>query len=341
MDTKQRYEKLMKQMTPCSKSLYFKDEIQVEMAELKKVIVNSTYNEEHAFNMRLGLCDVLEYLKTKNEEGGNAAGEYIARLEDECRTFDTILGRERAGSTGEIQAFRSLETLKSEHVIYKNLELNIGDNRGELDAVVVTSKAIFLIEVKNPGHDMTIDSKGNYFRSRGYMEMDYNIGEKVNNKEYLLRNALSAELSKLGKKINIVNYVVFANSRIDVNNKYQYLKTCFLSQLPHLIDEYKGEELYSSDDLLIIKDLLDNSENKKAYPLGMDIEKMKSDFAMTMALLEMTCISESDEGESVSKVCEVEENDAEKAIKRKSIICIGAVATVVLTAVASTVIRKK
>lgn len=46
--TTERYEKLMKVMCPCSKEMYFKDEIQSELTALKNIIVNCTYNEEHA-----------------------------------------------------------------------------------------------------------------------------------------------------------------------------------------------------------------------------------------------------------------------------------------------------
>ena len=51
---------------------------------------------------------------------------------------------------------------------------------------------------------MVIDAKGNYFRARGYMTMDYNIGEKVNNKEFLLRNALEEQMKNNKKKIVII-----------------------------------------------------------------------------------------------------------------------------------------
>lgn len=67
-EKEKRFEALMETMTPCSKELYFKEEIEKEMSALKQVIVNCTYNEEHAVNIRLGLCDVLEHLKAKNEE---------------------------------------------------------------------------------------------------------------------------------------------------------------------------------------------------------------------------------------------------------------------------------
>lgn len=331
--TTERYEKLMSLMKPCSKEVYFKDEVQEELLGLKRVIVNCTYNEQHAENMRLGLADVVRHLEEKNSERGNVADEYLERLAEETKRFDTMLGRESAGNAGEIQAFRSLETVKTSNVTFHNLELNVEENRGELDAVVVTSKAIFLIEVKNSGHDMVIDAKGNYFRARGYMTMDYNIGEKVNNKEFLLRNAVEERLKKLGKNVNIVNYVVFANSRINVTNRYKYLKTCFLSQLPHLIDEYEGPEIYTEDDMKEIQQSIKSAEHKEAYPLDMDVVQMKKDFAMTMALLEMP---EIEEQVDLNYLKEEEIMDSKKQISKKEVVgLVGAVAA--LTAVITSV----
>ena len=340
--TIERYEKIMKVMSPCSKELYFKDEIQRELTDLKKVIVNCTYNEEHAENMRLGLEDVVKHLGNKNIERGNVADEYMFRLEKECKEFDTILGREVAGNAGELQAFRSLETVKSEHVMFQNLELSNGENRGELDAVVITSKAIFLIEVKNSGHDMVIDAKGNYFRARGYMTMDYNIGEKVNNKEFLLRNALEEQMKKNGKKLNIVNYVVFANSRINVTNRYKYFRTCFLSQLPHLIDDYVGQDIYTTEDLEMMKDIILSAEDKKAYPLGFNIEQMKEDFAMTMALLEVQVFEEKISEDSTDKVYTVHraEGVEKRLINQGTMKYFGDVAAFVLTLATAVTIRK-
>ena len=337
--TTERYEKLMEAMSPCSKELYFKDEVQRELTELKRVIVNCTYNEEHAENLRLGLGDVVRHLQEKNNERGNMADEYLERLTEECKLFDSVLGRECAGNAGELQAFRSLETVTSNNEMFRNLELCNGENRGELDAVVITSKAIFLIEVKNSGHDMIIDAKGNYFRARGYMTMDYNIGEKVNNKEFLLRSAIENTLKARGKKVKIVNLVVFANSKINVTNRYKYFSTCFLSQLPHLIDEYKGEDIYAEEDVQEIKIAMEKAEEKKAYPLDLDVNQMKHDFAMAMALLEMPEFVES------SIVTETETNtQVENTESRHSLKIIGGISvavTFVLAIVSAVTIHKK
>lgn len=336
MNKTERYEKLMQLMSPCSKELYYKDEVQSELMGLKKVILNCTYNEEHAENMRLELGDVLRHLREKNDERGNVAGEYLDSLEIECEKFDAMLGREVAGNAGEVQAFRSLETMTSQNITFHNLELCNGENRGELDAVVITSKAVFLIEVKNSSHDMVIDAKGNYYRARGYMNMDYNIGEKVNNKAFLLRNALESAVKEMGKELKVVNYVVFANSRINVTNRYKYLSTCFLSQLPHMIDDFKSADIYTDEDMSIIGNALKDAEQKKAYPLDMDVKKLKHDFAMVMALLEMPETMEEPE------VIVVEKLEAPGlSIWKKLVGGIGVAAACVFALTTATAIHKK
>lgn len=281
-----RIEGMMDTLKPCSKSIYYKTEILKELTALMQVMVKKTYNEEHAENMQLGMKDVIRHFQEKNVEYGGIASEPLRRFERACSEFDTLLGRERAGTMGETLAFRSLETVRTEKIEFHNVELHKGENRGELDAVVVTAKAIFLIEVKNSGHDMEIDSRGNYYRSHGYMNLDYNIGEKVNNKEFLLRDALLELSNTQQKEFNIVNLVVFANSRINVNNRFKYLETCFLSQLPHIIDDYAGEDIYLQEDMKNIEKTIKEAECKRAYPLNFDVSQFKLDFATILCILE-------------------------------------------------------
>jgi len=340
--TTEKFKNLMQVMSPCSKEVYFKEERQNEMLQLRSNLLNLIYNEEHTENMRLVLVDGVKHLKEINRERGNVADEYLERLEAECRQFDTLLGREMAGCAGEIQAFRSIEMVKSDNITFHNLELCNGDNRGELDAVVITSKAIFLIEVKNPGHDMIIDAKGNYFRAKGYMEMDYNIGEKINNKEFLLRKALEEEMKQIGKKINIVTYVVFANSRIQVTNKYKYISNCCLSHLPHLIDDYTGEDIYTDEDIELMKQAILNAENKKTYPIGMDVKQMKEDFAMAMALLEVGASEVEPEEVPECKQCVVTDFEGGVAnfINLKPLRYLGAAATLAVAVITAVNIHK-
>lgn len=135
---------------------------------------------------------------------------------------------------------------------------------------------------------------------------------------------------------------MFANSRINVTNRYKYFRTCFLSQLPHLIDDYVGQDIYTTEDLEMMKDIILSAEDKKAYPLGFNIEQMKEDFAMTMALLEVQVFEEKISGDSTDKVYTVHRAEGvEKClINQGTMKYFGAVAAFVLTLATAVTIRK-
>lgn len=172
--------------------------------------------------------------------------------------------------------------------------------------------------------------------------MDYNIGEKVNNKEYLLRSVLKEQMDKAGKKLNIVSCVVFANSRINVTNRYKYFDTCFLSQLPHYIDDYTGEDIYTSEDLKKMEDTIRLAEDKKAYPLGFNVKQLKEDFAMAMALLEVPVFEESvvEELSEEGSVAQMKDKNEKHFINSDTMKLLGAAAAFVLTVATAVTIRK-
>lgn len=165
----------------------------------------------------------------------------------------------------------------------KNIEFKSCDHRTEIDAIVFTEKAVFIIEVKNPHRDIYIDERGNYCRVGDTMHLDCNIGEKMNDKVYLLREALkSAGYSNA----NIVSLVVFTNSSMHVDNRYGYITTCFLGNLPHIIERYDGKPIYDDSNISAMMESVSNAECKEAYPLEIDINQYKYRFANLMATLE-------------------------------------------------------
>jgi hypothetical protein len=292
MNINERINEIETSMKAMTKDTYYKKEVLRELLDIQQEMVNLTFDERHAENMNLRLTDVVKHMEMKNQEYGNVAEEALQKFKDGCKDVSSMIGREIAGTTGEKFAFRSLETLKTDHIVLQNVQLKNGENRAELDAVVVTSKAIFLVEVKNSSHDMVIDVKGNYYRVRGYMDFDYNIGEKVNNKEYLLRTAIDTSvLTDAKNQIKIVELVVFANSKINVDNRYKYVQSCFLSQLPHIIDEYSGDDIYSNEAMNSISERIREAECNDTYPIGFDFAQFKRTFATIMAILENASVS--------------------------------------------------
>lgn len=283
-----RINELTSQITAFNKEKYGKNELLQEYLNFEKQVGVLTFNEEHAENAKLRISDVVSYLHKKldNQECSNEVSELLERIDHNSKELANLIGREKAGTTGEILARRSLEALTEEHIKLYNIELKKEENKGEIDVVVATKKAIFLIEVKNSSHDMIIDSRGNYYRAKGYMDLDYNIGEKVNNKEVLLRYTLEKFQTVRKKGLNIVKLVVFANSKINVDNRYKYVEKCYLSQLPHIIDDYAGEDIYTLEELGYIERCIKNAETKELYAPVLDFDQFKLDIATALSMIE-------------------------------------------------------
>lgn len=291
MTKENRIKEILSLMQSFKKEAYRKDELLPEYFELQKEMINLTFNDNHAENGKLRIWDAENHFEKLNKEYGHVADEELKAFKEDSKIFSNIIKSELSGNAGEYKAFRSLETLRCKNRIMKNIEFKSGDRRTEIDAIVFTEKAVFIIEVKNSHRDIYIDERGNYCRVGDTMHLDCNIGEKMNDKVYLLREAIkSAGYSNA----NIVNLVVFTNSTIHVDNRYDYISTCFLGNLPHIIEGYDGKPIYSDSSISAMMESVTNAECKEAYPVEIDINQYKYHFANLMATLEEAAQNRSD-----------------------------------------------
>ncbi len=278
-----RVDELIASMKSFGKEAYHKNELLDEMFSLQREIVALTFNDDHASTADLKIWDVERHLEQMNQDLGNVADEELERFEEGCKTLCNLIKAEISGNRGEYKAFRMLEYLKSNHIILKNVELRDGDLRTELDAVVITPEGITIVEVKNTAKDIFIDEEGNYFRTGEFLKWDCNIAQKIHLKEELLKKALTAGGIE---NVEIQCLVVFTDNRIEVQNKFAEIRTCFTSQLVSVIDGFKGQQNLSLEDMKTIESLISQAEHKQAYPFGFDVKQYKQDFAMVMVVLE-------------------------------------------------------
>lgn len=278
-----RVEELMRAMKSFGKEKYEKSELLTEMFALQQEIVELTFNDEHASTADLKIWDVERHLEQMNRDCGNVADEELKQFKNGSKTLCNLIKAEISGARGEAKAFRTLQNIRSKNIVLKNVELSDGDNRTELDAIVITGGAVTIIEVKNTAKDVFIDENGNYFRTGEFLRWDCNIAEKMSIKEALLRKAL--ENSGV-QDIQIKNIVVFTDTRIEIQNKYSGIRICFVSQLPYIIGGFKGIRQMTDEEMKAAEAAIRNAESKEAYPFEFDVPQYKRDFATLMAILE-------------------------------------------------------
>ena len=276
---KRRIEEIMNAMNSFTKEMYSKDELLPELMELQKEMVNLTFNEGHADNGQLKIWDVVKHFEQMNLDCGEVANNQIYKFKHSCSNFSNLIKGEIAGKAGEQRVFKSLETMNCNYRMVKNVEFKQGDHRTELDAVVITEKAVFIVEAKNTMKDICIDERGNYCRmTNNRLTFDKNIGERMNEKTYLLREALN----QAGiKDVKIVSFVVFTNSAIQVENRFPYIETCYLSDLPHKICKCEGEKIYDTECFQKMVAAINEQKCHETYSVEMDVDAFKREFAVS------------------------------------------------------------
>ncbi len=279
-----RAKEIVTNISSFTKDVYQKSEVLPELFHLQEEIVKATFPEEDCETLKL--YDVERYFSKENESLGNIADKELAAFKQSSKIVCNKIKAEISGNKGESKAFRFLECLTGKNLILKNVELQHDDERSEIDAVVFTPKAIFIIEVKNTSRDVFIDDEGNYYRTGEFLRLDSNILAKMNTKEALLRSAIASNDSM---HLEIKQIVVFTNNRIQVQNRCKALQTTFLSQLPYLISEYSNSspERYTDQQLYYFFSQVKSANHTEAYPITeLHIDEFKNNYAQLLIKLE-------------------------------------------------------
>lgn len=279
-----REDEIINSFKAFQKNEYNKDEVLSELLKLEEEAVKLIYNGEHSDFCNLKLRDVYKHMEQMSIERYGAVIDEVSTFRRDCFSLHNMIKAEISGRKGEMKAFRILSNLKCRNIILKNVELSNGSKRTEIDAVVVTSKAIFIIEVKNTGKDIFISEEGVYYRVSEYMSRDCNIKEKVETKEELLISAFE----KAGiSDANVEKIVVFTNDNIEVQNRCGYVNVAFLDLLPAIIEDYVGDELYSEELMAAFAQAIDIGRCHERYPVDESITNFKKSFSIAMSTLEM------------------------------------------------------
>lgn len=283
MTRTERIEEMMAAMKSFSKEKYQRNELLSEMFALQQEIVELTFNGQHASTANLRIWDVERHLEQMNRDCGNIADEALQAFKNGSKTLCNLIKAEVSGARGEAKAFRTLQYIRNKNIVLRNVELCDGDLRTELDAVVIMPGTIAIVEVKNTAKDIFIDENGDYYRTGEFLRWDCNIAEKMSTKEDLLRKTLER---KGIQNIQLRSVVVFTDNRIEVQNKYSRIRTCFVSQLAYVIDGFKGCRVMTDEEMEQAESVIIDAESKETYPFKFDVKQYKRNFATLMATLE-------------------------------------------------------
>ena len=280
MNKTEREAEIIEQLTAFEDEKYEKSEYLDELLKLQGQMADITFK---GTNSKAKVRDIYNYLSKLNDESENVADAKLEKFKHSCGKFNNEIMREISGIKGENLIFSYLQKLRSKNVILRNVEIEYNGIHTEIDFLVFTRKAIFIIEVKNSTLDIFINEDGEMFRYGDRNNFDSNIKEKIKLREELITKILNnAGIIKT----NFASFVVFTNNRIQIENHCRSLNVVFLGQFPYRIDRYNGWEMFSEEHIDEMVDAVNTVRLSKKYRSNLNIGIIKNDFADVVATLE-------------------------------------------------------
>ena len=259
-----------------------------EMAK-RKIFSNKKCSLEENINNLLGMQKFLGMITIGNEDDSIRYEEIIASCMSKARKKNLQNNKKVISGINSIKELnkntsinisgyygeqRINDTLSNinrpDVVVFRNIDINDGNNETELDNVVVTNNGIIIIESKTIKSNITITENGLIMRDKICVH-DYNVGEKMELKRNLLGNYLVDYLEDKGLDfdLQINSCIVFSSpshSKFKVIDKYQDENWAYLNQINNIIENYETNHNYNSEQLQTIIDGIHSLEmNSKGH----------------------------------------------------------------------------
>lgn len=251
-----------------------------QLLKLQDRIIDMTYDKKTRPVKKLFAKDVVSYYTELNNKCNNVADAELEKFSDSTQYFSSLITGYISGINGENKMNLQLDLLESEKTIINNIELGDEALHSEIDAIVITSKCISIIEAKNFYGNVTITEGGGLYRDNKYC---CNLSEKM----FVRENNIKKILKELSIDDKIVQCItVFTNDNCIFDKKHSKLKLCTLAELNDFIDGYEGEDVYSEDQINMIESAIKEAEFKDNYEQEFDIKQYIYEFAVLKHKLE-------------------------------------------------------
>lgn len=270
-------ESLLSSLKGLSKDVYSREELLPEMDQLEKEMAQIVFEDGLDIPAEyVHMSYIMKHLHEMNNVAGNVADQELKRLSRLASIFSNHVRAQQSGITGEDRVEQYLDYMKSNHVVLRNLQLSDGVHNTEIDFLVLKQGVATIVEVKNSKRDIYIDEVGDMYKIGRYENYDSYLGAKMDFRAEVIKKLLK---DAGFENMKIEKVVVFTNNRIQIKKDYQGFRVCFLSRLPHLIDDFYGTGVIQfTKHLQQIADFIQSKDLNEYYPFDMDVQEFKEAF---------------------------------------------------------------
>lgn len=264
--------------------LYTNEEMIENLDKLQRALACSIFAATHVECTRAK--EIMAGIKRMAIAHGMDTTPEYQRLNANMNQLGYTIGSLIKGRNGERNTEKALQLLeldKNVRILY-NVAIQAEDAQTEYDAIILAPYGVFVVEVKNYNEDMRITESGMFERLTN-PDFQYNLGGRMNCKEYLLRKTL-------GDLLPAANYhsiLLYANEYSKLVDDYGRIQVCFRNTIVQDVKKYDdGQAVFSQDQLTAMEHTLRSIHTPKRYACKVDCTAIKEDFAYLMGKMAPT-----------------------------------------------------
>lgn len=285
MDLKELY---LKKVTAMSQDAYTKSEAvngYDKLSEQMFDISNSIGDGRHKY-----LNYVVNSFTEWNEKYHKIPKNLLSRFTQTSGLISKYQINTKNGFKAELHVKSQLEAYVLKNTNYKlltNIELSYDGLEGEIDDILITDKAIFIIEVKGLSGNAIINKNGHLQTKDKKIDYKRNIADQLNNEYKLLWFTLkNANIFPSAENIKIETIIINEKEECEITNHCKEIKSILhLHEAISYISEYNGESIYDINIINNIYKGISKNKVKLSHKLDIDIVQFKEDFAEIMAII--------------------------------------------------------
>lgn len=258
--------------------LYTNDEIIQNLDELQRALASGVFAATHVECTRAR--EIMAGIEQMAVAHGLDSTPEFQRLNANMGQLGYTIGSLIKGRNGERNTEKALQLLeldKNVRILY-NIAIQDEDAQTEYDAIILAPYGVFVVEVKNYNEDMRITESGMFERLTN-PDFQYNLGGRMNCKEYLLRKTL-------GELLPAAHYhsiLLYANEYSRLVDDYGRIQVCFRNTIVQDVKQYEaGEAAFTQDQLTAMERAIVKVHTPKRYACKVDCAAIKEDFSYLM-----------------------------------------------------------
>ena len=185
-------------------------------------------------------------------------------------------------------AKRAMFGIDAPSKILTNMEFLIDGLAFETDAIVINSKGICVVEVKNIRRDLIIDEHGSLVAADGSGHTYCNVKMQLNNAAAVIRRILEQSFPNTPKLMALagrVQVVLFSADGSIIDSR-QEITIADRNSIAWILNNSPCEETLSREEINAVARALENAAQISRYPVNYDYVRVAQAFATAIAKLE-------------------------------------------------------